>query len=138
MSVQASNWKKILIFILAAMVIYSLLPMVSFYTMKGADKADNNAANVEKLKDNDGGYFSFIVFGDNHSGLIFNDAAAVKEIWHMNREDRFRKVPIDFVLSVGDIALDGGRSHFVTFKKIQKLIKYPFITAIGNHDDREL
>ncbi|MDP8299019.1 MAG: metallophosphoesterase [Candidatus Tantalella remota] len=138
MSAQIRNWKKILLFILAAMVIYSLLPMISFYTMDGADKSDNNMANVEKLKDNEGGYFSFIVFGDNHAGLIFNDAAAMKEIWHMNREDRFRKVPIDFVLSVGDIALDGERSHFAAFKKIQKLIKYPFITAIGNHDDREL
>jgi 3',5'-cyclic AMP phosphodiesterase CpdA len=56
----------------------------------------------------------------------------------MNREDRFRKVPIDFVLGVGDVTLDGARSHYRAFKKIQKLIKWPLVTAIGNHDDREL
>ena len=56
----------------------------------------------------------------------------------MNREDRFRKVPIDFVLSTGDVTLDGARSHFEAYKKMQKLIKWPLITAIGNHDDRML
>lgn len=56
----------------------------------------------------------------------------------MNREDRFRKVPIDFVLNVGDVSLDGKRSHFEAYKKMQALIKYPVIAAIGNHDDQKL
>jgi 3',5'-cyclic AMP phosphodiesterase CpdA len=76
--------------------------------------------------------------GDNHAGLLFNDVSTIKEIWHMNREDRFQKVPIDFVLNVGDVTLDGHKRHYQASKKIQKLIKYPFVTAIGNHDDREL
>ena len=120
------------------MIVYSFLPLIPFWVTEGARPGDNNRVNVEKIRGNEGAYFSFIVFGDNHSGLIFNDAATIKEIWHMNREDRFRKVPIDFVLSVGDVTLDGERSHFLAYKKMQKLIKYPVIAAIGNHDDREL
>ncbi len=131
-------WKKLIIAVLLVMVVWSFLPLIPFWFMEGAGLDENNRAGVEKLTNNKGSYFSFIVFGDNHSGLIFNDAATLKEIWHMNREDRFRKVPIDFVLSVGDITLDGKRSHFVAFKKMQELIKFPLITAIGNHDDRKL
>jgi 3',5'-cyclic AMP phosphodiesterase CpdA len=132
------NWKKIIAGLLIAMVAFSFLPLISFWFVRGADIEDNNEANVQKLAENKGVYFSFIVFGDNHSGLILNDAATLKMIWHMNREDRFRKVPIDFVLSVGDVTLDGKLSHFYAYKKIQKLIKWPVIAAIGNHDDREL
>ena len=132
------NWKKIIAGVLIAMVAYSFLPLISFWFVKGADIEDNNEANVAKLAGNEGVYFSFIVFGDNHSGLILNDAATLKLIWHMNREDRFKKIPIDFVLSVGDVTLDGKLSHFYAFKKIQRLIKWPLIVAIGNHDDREL
>ncbi|MGB3114316.1 MAG: metallophosphoesterase, partial [Candidatus Omnitrophota bacterium] len=102
------------------------------------ENSDNNRASVEKLTSNNGAYFSFMVMGDNHSGLVFNDAATLKLIWHLNREDRFRKVPIDFVLNVGDVSLDGERSHFEAYKKMQKIIKWPVIAAIGNHDDPEL
>ncbi|MBU1851958.1 MAG: metallophosphoesterase, partial [Candidatus Omnitrophica bacterium] len=126
----------ILLVIILSMVAYSFLPLIPFWFMHGAEKADNNQANVLGLRDKKGAYFSFVVFGDSHSGLIFNDAATLKEIWHMNREDRFRKVPIDFVLSVGDVTLDGSRSHFEAYKKMQKLIKWPVVAAIGNHDDR--
>lgn len=129
---------RALVAVLAVMIAYSALPLIPFYLMEGADKSDNNASNINKLAGNKGGYFSFIVFGDNHSGLFFNDAAAIKEIWHMNREDRFRKVPIDFVMSVGDIALDQARGHFIDYKKIQKLIKFPVVAATGNHDDKIL
>ena len=117
---------------------YSFLPLIPFWFTQPAANSDNNQAAVEKLSKNEGVYFSFLVFGDNHAGLIFNDAAALKEIWHMNREDRFRKVPIDFVLSVGDVTLDGEPAHFRAYKKLQKLIKWPVVAAIGNHDDREL
>ena len=132
------KWYKIFLWVFLALVVYSFLPMIPFWFMKGAPLSDNNQANVKRLEGNKGSYFSFIVFGDNHAGLIFNDAATMKEIWHMNREDRFRKVPIDFVLSVGDVTLDGKKSHFEASKKLQELIKYPFITAIGNHDAREI
>ncbi|MBD3379301.1 MAG: hypothetical protein GF408_02445 [Candidatus Omnitrophica bacterium] len=135
---RTRRFRKILIYVFIGAVAYSFLPMFHFWFMKGAPLDDNNQANVLKLVDNEGVYFSFIVFGDNHAGLIFNDAAAMKEIWHMNREDRFRKVPIDFVLGVGDVTLDGSRSQFEAWKKVQRLIKYPVITAIGNHDDRKL
>ena len=130
--------KKIILWVLIGAVVYSFLPLVPFWFMEGAPKTDNNQASIEKLENNDGAYFSFIVFGDNHAGLIFNDAATLKEIWHMNREDRYRKVPIDFVLSVGDVSLNGKRGHFKAYKKLQKLIKWPVVSAIGNHDDRDL
>ena len=138
MKIRNIKWGKIVLLVFLFMVVYSFLPMVRFFVMKGASPLDNNQTNAEKLKDNEGVYFSFIVFGDNHSGLIFNDSAAIKQVWHMNREDRFRKVPIDFVVSTGDVTLDGKESHFRAYKKIQELIKYPVIAAIGNHDDKEL
>jgi 3',5'-cyclic AMP phosphodiesterase CpdA len=130
--------RKIVLYLAAAMVVYSFLPLIPFWLMKGAGTEDNNAANVAQLSINEGEYFSFIVFGDNHAGLIFNDSATLKLIWHMNREDRFRKVPIDLVLNVGDVTLDGSRSDFLAYKKVQELIKFPVIAAIGNHDDRAL
>ena len=129
------RWIKTIIIIFVLMVLYSLLPLVSFYFVKGASKNDNNEKAVNALKNNEGVYFSFIVFGDNHAGLCFNDAAALKEIWNMNREDRFGKSPIDFVLSVGDVTLDGSRRQFLNYKKLQSLIKYPLVSAIGNHDE---
>ncbi len=130
--------RKKLVFIAAVIFVYSLLPLIPFYLINGAEKTVNNYSEVEKLKDNKGVYFSFIVFGDNHSGLFLNDSSCLKEIWHMNREDRFRKVPIDLVLNVGDVTLDGEKSQFVSYKKIQKLIKFPVISARGNHDDSVL
>jgi predicted phosphodiesterase len=129
---------KVLIWIFILVVVYSFLPLVYFQFVKGASKEENNQANIEKLKKNKGVYFSFMVIGDNHSGLVFNDGATLKEIWHMNREDRFRKVPIDFVLNVGDATLNGRKPHFEAYKKIQRMIKWPLITAIGNHDNRAI
>jgi len=129
---------KFIIFVLIIVVIYSIIPYIVFLFSPPAGKDINNDFTVKKLQENKGSYFSFIVFGDNHSGLFLNDAAAIKEIWHINREDRFRKVPIDFVLSTGDITLDGKVSHFKSLKKIQNYIKYPFIATIGNHDNRSL
>jgi len=132
------NFMKLLILVLLAVIIYSALPLIPYLFMSPASNDVNNQTNIEKLKDNKGVYFSFIVFGDNHSGLILNDAATLKEIWHMNREDRFRKAPIDFVLNVGDVSLDGKPSHFKAYKKMQRLIKYPIISAKGNHDTKKL
>jgi 3',5'-cyclic AMP phosphodiesterase CpdA len=137
MKIKNIKWGKVLLLAFGVMVVYSMLPMVHFWLMEGASLDDNNQSNMAKLEANKGVYFSFIVFGDHHAGLIFNDSATVKQVWHMNREDRFRKVPIDFVLSTGDVTLDGKESHFRAHKKIQELIKYPLISAIGNHDDLE-
>ena len=53
----------------------------------------------------------------------------------MNREDRFKKIPIDFVINVGDVTFRGRESHYKNYAKIKNLIKYPVIMAIGNHDD---
>ena len=138
MSFMRYKWVKIIVIIFAAMVLYSLLPLVSFYFVKGAPRSDNNEKAISELKNNEGVYFSFIVFGDNHAGLCFNDAAAIREIWHMNREDRYGKSPIDFVLNVGDVSLDGKRREFQNYKKLQTLIKYPLVSAIGNHDTPDL
>lgn len=132
------RFPKVLLMIFSALVIYSLLPLVSFLFVNPSSSTDNNALNIKKIETNRGQYFSFIVFGDSHNGLFTNDASTVKLLWHMNREDRFKKVPIDFVLSVGDVSLDGSRHDFKAWKKMQALIKYPVITAIGNHDNREL
>ena len=129
--------KKLLWYVVAAVVIYSFLPLVRFYATPQAACDEDNRAAIEQLKHNTGAYFSFIVFGDSHNGLFTNDASTMKLIWHMNREDRFRKVPIDFVLSVGDVSLDGSDWDFRAWKRAQTLIKYPVIAAIGNHDDRE-
>jgi len=127
--------KKILALLVVIVLVYSFLPLIPFWFMAPALNSDNNQANIEKLKNNKGAYFSFIVFGDSHNGLFANDASTLKEIWQMNREDRFRKVPIDFVISVGDVTLDGSKRDFRAWKKMQTLIKYPVIAAIGNHDN---
>lgn len=138
MTSKKKKRKRTIIIVVISMLVYSFLPLIRFWFTGGAPLEDGNEEVLEKLQDNKGAYFSFIVFGDNHAGIFFNNAATLKEIWHMNREDRFRKVPIDFVLSVGDIALNDKRSHFLAYKKMQGLIKYPVITTIGNHDNREL
>lgn len=130
--------RNVLILLVLTAVVYSMLPILPYWLTSPAPNYDNNQASVEKLKSNAGACFSFIVFGDNHSGLILNDAATLKEIWHINREDRFRKVPIDFVLNVGDVSLDGKVGHFKAFKKMQRLIKFPLISVIGNHDPENL
>ncbi len=121
-----------------AAVIYSAFPLVSYWFAPAASNEVNNRAGMERIKGNKGAYFSFIVFSDSHNGLFTNDASTLKLIWHMNREDRFRKAPIDFVISAGDVTMDGSRRDFRAWKKMQGLIKYPVIAAMGNHDDEKL
>ena len=133
-----SKLGKAVILVLSAVIIYSALPIIPYLFMSSASNDVNNQAGIEKLKGNKGDYFSFIVFGDSHNGLFTNDASSLKLIWHMNREDRFRKVPIDFVLHTGDVSLNGSEWDFRSWKKIQRLIKYPVVAAIGNHDDGKL
>ena len=47
-------------------------------------------------------------------------------------------MPTDFVLNVGDIALDKKRAHFIAYNKLLDLIKFPVIATIGDHDDRSI
>jgi 3',5'-cyclic AMP phosphodiesterase CpdA len=124
----------ILVFFVCAAIAASFVPVCVLY-IKSAKKAYTNEEAVEKLKANTGEYFEFIAIGDNHSGLIFNDSATLKLIRRMNREDRFRKVPIDFVIDTGDVTFRGSRWDYDTFDKIRNLIKWPVISAMGNHDN---
>ena len=130
--------KKIFSVILVTIILYYLAPFIYLhFIVAPAEMSDNNQSNIKKLKDSNDVAFSFIVFGDNHAGLFFHDATTLKLISRMNREDRFRKIPIDFVLNTGDVTLSGSPSQFLVFKKEQKLIKYPLFAAVGNHENRE-
>lgn len=127
---------KILAVTIIVLSLTSLLPVVTLY-FKGNPKPYTNAQAIEKLKNKKGDYFEFIVFSDNHAGLIFNDSATLKLIRHMNREDRFKKVPIDFAVIAGDITFRGSAWDYKIFNKVRALIKFPVICAAGNHDDDE-
>lgn len=132
--------KKVFFIILAAMALYYIIPFIFLrFIAAPAELGDNNQSNIEKLKNNKGDVFSFMVFGDNHGGLFFHDAVTLKLISRMNREDIFKKIkiPIDFVLNTGDVTLSGTPSQFLVFKKEQKLIKYPLFAVVGNHENRE-
>lgn len=125
---------RILSVILLVITLYSLLPAVSLYLKKDAMPYTNEEA-IEKLESNQCEYFSFIVLGDNHAGLVFNDSATLKLISHINREDRFKKIPIDFVAVAGDVTNRGSEWDYRAYNKVRSLIKWPVISAIGNHDD---
>lgn len=121
------------VLILAAAV-YSFVPVVGLYLQK--DPAlYTNAQVIEKLKANKGDYFEFIVLSDNHAGLILNDSATLKLIRSINRERRFKKIPIDFVAITGDITFRGSAFDYKTFNKIRSRSKYPVISVMGNHDE---
>jgi len=114
--------------------IHSLSPLVWFY-MKKDVKTLTNEESAAKLQDNKGSYFAFIVFGDNHTGFPLNDSATLKLIRLMNREDRFKKIPIDFVVNLGDVTFCKGReSNYRSYNKMRSLIKWPVISVMGNHD----
>lgn len=114
--------------------VYSFLPVVRLYVSKDAP-AVTNAVAIEKLKAGDGGHFAFIFFGDNHAGLIFNDSATLKIISRIRAENRYKKAPVDFVLSSGDVTFRGSPWQYRIFNRIRALIKWPFICTMGNHDD---
>lgn len=125
--------KIAVIFVLAASL-YSLTPAVLLYLKKHV-RQPSNAETVERLKANKGGYFGFIVFGDNHAGFIFDDSAFLKIIKNMNREDRHKKLPIDFVINLGDVTFSKGlESDYRTYDKLRSMIKWPVLSAMGNHD----
>ena len=125
---------KILAIIVIAAIIYSLVPVVGLYLKKDPVPYTNEEA-ARKLSSNRGDLFDFIVFGDNHAGFIFNDSATLKLIWNMNREGRFKKAPVDFVINAGDAAFQEGTGwDYRIYNKIRSLIKWPVISAAGNHD----
>ncbi|MDO8525330.1 MAG: metallophosphoesterase [Candidatus Omnitrophota bacterium] len=125
---------KITALIILAAAVYSFIPVVGLYLQKDPEPY-TNAQAVEKLKNHKGDYFEFIVLGDNHSGLILNDSATLKVARSINREGRFKKVPIDFVLISGDITFRGYPWDYRVFNRIRSMIKMPVISAMGNHDE---
>lgn len=125
---------KISAIAILALAVMSLVPVLVLYFGPSPKPYTNDQA-IAKLKDNTGDYFEFMVMGDNHAGLIFNDSATLKLIRHMNREDRFKKVPIDFVFISGDMTFRGRPFDYKIFNKVRSRIKFPVICAAGNHDD---
>jgi predicted phosphodiesterase len=128
---------KIILYALAAAVILSLAPVIGLYLEKAPVSAlPTNQEVVDRLKPNKGEVFSFMVFGDNHGGFIFDDSAFLKLIRHMNRENRFRKLNIDFAVNLGDVTfLKGTRWDYGVYDKLRAKIKWPLINLMGNHDD---
>lgn len=120
--------------VVSAVIIYSLIPVLVLY-LKPSPVPYTNEEAAGKLSENKGDHFGFIVFGDNHAGLIFNDSAALKLIRNINRENRFGKLPVDFVLIPGDVTLGGSSWDYNVFNKIRAAVKWPVIAAFGNHDD---
>lgn len=115
--------------------LYSLLPLAKVYLSKPPTALKTNLEISENLKEHDDPYFSFIVISDTSSGCPLMESATLKLISRINREDRFHKIPIDFVINIGDVTFRGREPHYRNYAKIKELIKYPVISAIGNHDD---
>ena len=126
---------KILIILVLAACVYSFAPVVGLYLSK-EPVPYTNAQAAEKLTGNKSEDFKFIVFGDNHAGLIFCDSAALKLVRSINRESRFRKAPVDFALVAGDVTFKNSEFDYRIFNKIRAQIKLPVMAAVGNHDDR--
>lgn len=124
----------ILVIVFIFLFLHSLSPLIWFYASRPVTAPTNEEA-LARLKGNTGERFSFIVFGDNHSGFPLNDSATLKMIRLMNREDRFKKIPIDFVVDLGDVTFSKGRDwDYRTYAKLCSLIKWPVISVMGNHD----
>jgi len=125
---------KILSVVILAIAVYSLVPVLVLY-FQPDPVPYTNEQTAEKLNANKGDHFGFVVFGDNHAGLIFNDSATLKLIRNINRENRFTKLPIDLALIPGDATLGGSSWDYKIFNKIRAAVKWPVISAFGNHDD---
>lgn len=128
------NFIKITAAVIIASCAISFVPVIGLYVGKSPEPY-TNADVVKKLQNNKGEYFGFIVFGDNHSGLVIDDSATLKEVKNINRETRFKKMPIDFVAVAGDVTFKGSKWDYSVYNKLRGRIKYPVISAIGNHDD---
>ena len=126
---------KITLALLIAAIIYSMVPVAVLYLKKDAKSYTNEDA-VKTFAGNKGDYFAFIVFGDNHGGFPLTDSAMLKIIGRVNREGRFRKIPVDFVANMGDVAFYWGSEwEYRVYNKLRAMIKWPVISVAGNHDD---
>jgi predicted phosphodiesterase len=120
--------------LIALLALNSLSPLLWLYMKKDQPQPSNEEA-AAKLKPNAGSLFGFIVFSDNHAGFPFDDSATIKLIRLMNREDRFRKLPIDFVVNLGDVTFySGGEANYRMYDRLRSMIKWPVISLMGNHD----
>jgi len=126
---------KILFVIFIILNLYSLIPVITLYLKKAPPSAPCNEDIIKRFEGNKDPYFSFIVTSDTGSGLFLNEAATLKIVKSINREDRFKKIPIDFLINVGDVTFRGRDSHYRNYLKIKEMIKFPVLDAIGNHDD---
>lgn len=128
---------KIALIIILVLSLYSITPAALIYLKKHV-RQPSNSETIELLKKNEGNLFGFIVFGDNHAGFIFCDSAFLKLIRNMNREDRYKKLPIDFAMDVGDVTFAKGlESDYRTYDKLRSMIKWPVLSAMGNHDYKD-
>lgn len=132
---KLKNILKIIIIAILALALYSMAPMAWFYLKPLKALPPTNSQVIDSLKDNKGNYFEFIVFGDCHSGLFFDDSATLRMIKMINHELRYKKIPIDFVLCTGDVTFRGTEWDYRAYNKIRSLIRWPVLSAIGNHDD---
>lgn len=125
---------KIVLSVFFLAVLFSFLPVVSLYLEK--DPAlYSNADAVKKIEHADEPVLKFIVLGDIHAGLIFNDSMAIKMAGSINKESMFRKGRISFVAAMGDVTFRGSEWDWRIFNKIRSRIKWPVISLMGNHDD---
>ena len=126
---------KISLVIFIAVNLYSLVPIVSFYFKNSLGTWVTNEAIAKKLEKNKDPYFEFLVTSDTGSGVFWNEAATLKLVSQINREDRFKKIPIDFLINVGDVTFRGSEAHYKNYLKIKEAVELPVIDAMGNHDD---
>jgi len=122
---------------LAAIVILSvisILPAVFLY-FSPAKKLPATKTIIDRLAQNYDQPFEFIVMSDNHNGLIYCDSATLKMIHRINREGRYQKLPIDFLIMAGDVTFRGSKWDYYVFRRIRSAIKWPVLSAFGNHDN---
>ncbi len=126
--------KKFLLAAFAIVFLGSLVPIFFVYLEK-EPSPQTNAQALERIKNNQGELFGFIVLGDSHTGIIPTDSTFLKVIQDVNMEGRWKKLPIDFVADLGDVTFRGSAWDYKVFNKLRSKIKWPVISAIGNHDD---
>ena len=135
--------KKIGRFLLALVLLsllISFLPVCALYFEKDPSIC-TNAQAIAKLKYKKEELFGFVVFGDNHAGLILSDSVALKLINRINAEDRYngqgvdQKLPIRFVMSTGDGTFRSRSWDYRMMNRLRSHLKWPVISARGNHDD---
>jgi predicted phosphodiesterase len=126
---------KIILIAILVLAIYSLMPVAWLYLKPQGPLPPTNSQTIDSLKTNKGKYFEFIVFGDCHSGLVLDDSATLRVVKMINRELRYKKIPIDFVMVTGDLTFRGTEWDYKNYNKIRSLIRWPVLSAIGNHDD---